>query len=290
METEHPQENDWYSTKDVVKSYEKWLELKAPEHRSAFGNRRRVDPEAADAEAIVFSILHAKRLNPKPAEIIGTGGVDFHCRPVGRPEFVVEVTAILRETISRHSGLSGRMENRVGSFGMVTDGLFNEAIGKAKQMSGYPMPRVLFVASSHPDTSLLFGAHGATELMIGTAAFSVPLEGRAGDARLIAKLQNSVFMRRNAKGDGIEAARRSISAIVLTHITGRGADLIGLLHPYPAYPFDPSTFETVHFLAVAEWPIVSERLRLGWVGPVPASTSIVNFPIRFGRKDFLSGD
>ena len=274
--------SDWYTTDEVVNSYRQWLAVKSPSHLKPFGQRMRHDAEAAQAEAVVFSILHAKRKNPRPAEVIGTGGVDFHCRPEGEAEFVVEVTALKNETVTRKSGLAGPSEgNRVGSFAMITSSLLGEAVNKASQLANYPMPRVLFLVSSHPDASLLMGAHGATELLTGTTAFSVPLTPSDAGVKMVARPRNSVFFRLNTAGDSVVPARQSISAIILTTITGRGANLIGVIHPEPAHPFNPKSFETVHFLKLREWPVEGDRLSIEWIGPEPNPTPMLHFPVRF---------
>lgn len=74
--------DDWFSAKDVVDSYCGWLEVKAPYHLKPFKERLQHDCEAADAEAVVFSVLHAKRKNPRPAEIIGVELTSTVVRPV----------------------------------------------------------------------------------------------------------------------------------------------------------------------------------------------------------------
>lgn len=280
---------DWFSVDDVVNSYVQWLEVKAPRHLKSFTERMTHDPQAGQAEAVVFSILHAKQKNPVPAEIIGAGGVDFHCRPNSEAEFVVEVTALHAEAVARKSGLTGRFDdsenNRVGSFAMITSSLLSEAIGKARQMANYPMPRVLFLVSSHGDASMLMGTRGAKELLTGTTSFSVPLGGSTDGIALSATLQNSVFMRLNSSGDGVEPARQSISAVILVGLTPHGCGLVGVLHPAPAHSFDPRTFSSVPFLKLIEWPITGNRFGVEWVGPEPDPTAMMHWPIALNDRE-----
>lgn len=164
---------------------------------------------------------------------------------------------------------------------MITPALLGEAINKASQMANYKMPRVLFLVTSHPDASFLMGTHGARELLLGTSAFSVPLMREDAPSQMVATLRNSVFFRLNATRDQVVPARQSISAIMLTSITPRGADLIGILHPQPAYPFSPGVFPTVHFLKLREWPVTGERLSIEWVGPEPNPTPVPHWPVSF---------
>jgi len=137
-----------FSIDGVVKSYIRWLDVRAPDHRLAFVQRLRNDPEAAHAEAVTFSVLRVKHKNPEPAEVVGTGGVDFLCHPRKRTAFVVEVTALSTAAVTAKSRLAGPLKgNRVGSFSRITTSLMREAVNKASQMSNFPMPRVLEVIS-----------------------------------------------------------------------------------------------------------------------------------------------
>jgi hypothetical protein len=274
----------FFSIDEVIKSYVAWLEVKAPEHRAAYVRRLRDEREGAQAEAITFALLRVKRRNPTPAGVVGIGGVDFLCKPDGRPEFVVEVTALSRDVVTAKSGLAGpQSENRVGSFSMITTTLMREAVNKATQMANYPMARVLVLASSHPDASLLMSARAAEELLTGTTVISMRLGDVTAKPELVAKLQNSVFFRMGARGD-VEPARQSISAILLMNITESGASLLGPLHPAPAHAFDTGTFDTVHFVRLREWPI-TDRFGIEWVGPVPAPTFVPHWPVTFEDRE-----
>jgi hypothetical protein len=277
-----------YSLTGVVDSYSEWLIVKSPQHAQAFKQRLRQDPEGAHAEAVTFAVLHAKRKNPRPAEIIGTGGVDFHCQPDQGSEFVVEVTALATKAVSEKSGLTGPGGNRVGAFSKITTSLMREAVNKASQMANYAMPRVLVLASSHPDASMLLGAYDAMTLLTGTTVIGVPLEGAAPISTL-AHLNNSVFMRINKAGNAIEPARQSISAILLMTISSAGAGVIGILHPEPRYVFDYRVFETIHFVKVRDWPI-SGGFSVEWVGPEPKPTFIPHWPIALRDKELRNLD
>ena len=175
----------------------------------------------------------------------------------------------------------------MSSFALNTWQLMREAINKASQMSGYDMPRVLVIASSHPDSSLLLGSHGATELLTGTTSFSAPISSTSSDPeiKIITRLQNSAFARIATSGDRVEPARQSISAILLMWITAGSADVIGLLHPEPRFPFDHRTFDTVHFVKFRDWPL-NDRFAIEWVGPSPDPTRIPHFPIEFEYSNF----
>jgi hypothetical protein len=227
---------DRYSIDGVIESYLQWLEVKSPPHFREFRRRLSSDREAAQAEAVTFAVLRVKRMNPIPLEVVGTGGVDFKCEPSSKPPFVVEVTALNPDAVTSQTGLQGpEGGNTVSSFALNTRQLMGEAINKASQMSGYDMPRVLVIASSHPDSSLLLGSHGATELLTGTTSFSVSTSSPESDLRIITRLKGSAFAKVATSGDRVEPARQSISAILLMTITAGYANIIGLLHRHSSF-------------------------------------------------------
>src|SRR5262245_13593364 len=82
-----------------VDAYTVWLSVNAPEHRAAFISRLSADPEAARAEAAVFSLCRLLSLDPCPAEDPGTGGADFVSRGTTQP-IVVEVTALRADSVA----------------------------------------------------------------------------------------------------------------------------------------------------------------------------------------------
>ena len=259
----------------VVESYRSWLEVKAPEHLKAFKQRLDVDPEAARAEAVTFNVLRVAGVRPTPGEVIGKGGSDFICN---KPEMVVEVTSISIDTVTKASGLKHPMSG-MGGFSQITRNLLREAINKATQLADYPMPRLLVIATEHSGGSLLMNAHSAQELLTGTTSFSIPIGGPAADITMVTQLANSVFCRPTNEGK-VEPSRRSISAVVLMTISQDIANVIGLLHPDPAVPFDPNVLSNVHFLRFRSWPLEAGKpFGVEWVGPQPSPTPFPHFPV-----------
>lgn len=101
---------------------------------------------------------------------------------------------------------------------------------------------------------------------------------------MITRLKNSAFARIAASGDRVEPAPQSISAILLMTITEGYANVIGVLHPEPRFPFDHQTFDTVHFVKFRDWP-VSDRFAIEWVGPAPDPTPIPHVPIELEDRE-----
>src|SRR5579863_5582720 len=61
-------------------------------HFDQFKKRLKADPQAATAEAIVFSHLRAQNLHPELFEDPTSGGPDFRC--LAPAPFLVEVTSL----------------------------------------------------------------------------------------------------------------------------------------------------------------------------------------------------
>jgi hypothetical protein len=71
------------SIAETVAAYSLLLELRYPDHHREFQLRTASDPNAANAEAIVFSWLRWQRLSPTPSDAPGLGAsVDTQNRPV----------------------------------------------------------------------------------------------------------------------------------------------------------------------------------------------------------------
>jgi hypothetical protein len=152
------------SLEEVAKAHAEYLGIKHPDHHQKFVKLLAADREAAFGEAVVFSLLKTYfRVRPEPADVPGTGGVDFVCFKGGAEEFVVEVTSLKPEAVAAHSKIPTAIENGGGAFQMTRDQLFSTVRGKADQLSGYACPRVLAITSTHQASSFLLGAMGASQ-------------------------------------------------------------------------------------------------------------------------------
>jgi hypothetical protein len=273
---------------ELVESYVTWMEVKVPGHRQAFVRRLKHEPEAAHAEAVMFSILRAAALNPTPGEDVSTGGYRLPVQADRSPTFCRRSYGDPHRDRLEDIGTATRGTRKSGfrGFSQITRGLLNEAINKADQLANYPMARVLVIATEHPDASLLMGAHSATELLAGTTAISVRVGDIAvGETQIVATLRNSVFFRLTQDGTQVEPARQSISAILLVTIGRGGASMIGLLHPAAAHAFDHTCLPKVHFVRLTDWPITDNKLRMEWMGPAPDPTSIYHSRIQFTDEE-----
>ena len=136
------------STADIINSYKDYLFVKYPSHHKTFRSRLKEHPESAKAEAVMFSIMRSKFSDVKIGEDVSTGGADFICISE-KSKFIVEVTSLETSAVSKQSGLKNEIpENSTASwFSPITHMLRTKASGKADQVSGVDMPRVLAITT-----------------------------------------------------------------------------------------------------------------------------------------------
>ena len=135
----------WRLTGRGRTEYSTLLQINSPSHLKLFRDRLKSDPDAAKSEAAVFSWLRAERLNPTIAESVNSGGVDYRCAPESRAPFLVEVTHLDSEAITRRSGLPDEIDDAVNTFSQITPKLWAKAKGKAAQLADHDDARVLII-------------------------------------------------------------------------------------------------------------------------------------------------
>lgn len=275
------------SVTDIVSGYLDFLLLKSRDHERRFRQLVHAQPQAARAEAAVFSFLRQQRLRPVVAEVVGEGGVDFLCGPGSPENFVVEVTSLDDEALAKKSGWLDVIEDGVGSFRLVTNVLRRKASGKTPQLAGYPMPRVLAFVSSHVGSDAFVGTIAAQSLMTGDIKISVPLGGTA-EPKEVTDFSDSVFIRFDKKGH-VVACRHSISAILLVALFDSAMKLVGMLHPEPRFAFEIPTFPEVPFLRAKAWPILEGKIETEWIIAHPQSALFHHFPIAITNEE-LKGE
>jgi hypothetical protein len=114
------------TVRDVLEYYRCYLSRNRDlaDHCTQFLKRENSDPQAAEAEAVVFSRLRAEKLEPRLFEDTGTGGPDFLCTPSGNDRFLVEATSSDTEMVSERSRLPAKITGPGGgAFGLITDKL-----------------------------------------------------------------------------------------------------------------------------------------------------------------------
>ena len=169
-----------------------------------------------------------------------------------------------------------------GPFSLPTAVLQSRVKEKVPQLSKHPMPRVLAILSSHIGADAFFSAEGATCLLLGGYEFCCPIGASSEETFNRAKLENSVFLRRDqANPDRVVACRQSVSAILLLALDGRGFSVVGVLHPEARFPIDPRTFPPkVPFSRLQPWPPADGTVQIEWTADAhPLSTRFDVEPI-----------
>ena len=240
--------DDMRTVDNLLDEYKYFLDTNQPEHSNSFDQRCNHQPEAARAEAVVFSFFKWNGYDIRVEETGNEGGVDFRVQTEST-DFVVEVTSILRETFTKHSGapekpISGKGYNT--NLYEVADQILSRAARKAGQMSGYNCPRILVIACEHPEyVDVLHdkGAFGPKMFLTSPPKLEIPSGNNITD------LKYSLFLR--FENDRIVFCRKSISAVLLFYINKKtGSEIVGLLHPKPAYNFSIEFLPSVPFVEV----------------------------------------
>ncbi len=256
------------SIAEVVDSY--WIFLARNNysaHLERFRQRLASAPEAAEAEAVVFSFLWSEKTRPDIFEDLSEGGPDFCCEPPGKTKtkFLVEVSSLESGAVARRSELPERITGTGGgAFSLITPLLQGKATAKAAQLAKYSLPGVLAITASHDCAGLLMDRLAAEFLLISDPVLKVRLGDISDRGSQVTDLRRSVFFKPGKSGREIIPCRRSISAILLVAISGFQADVVGILHPEPSVAFTPALLPQVPYLRVKNWPISDGRIEVEW--------------------------
>jgi hypothetical protein len=128
---------------EVANAYSLFLEVCHPDHLKLFKNRLRSDPDAAKAEAVVFSWLRWQRYEPHVAESPGSGGVDYLCASESKKPFFIEVTHLNRDAVARQSEWPDELSEVARIFSMITPKLSSKTRAMASQLAEQGAPRIL---------------------------------------------------------------------------------------------------------------------------------------------------
>lgn len=273
----------------MLESYAEYLRNGHPENAKRFDEARSSDREAAVAEAIVFGMLQGFNVDPQINDAVKTGGADFICcasrGPLFRRQpgdrFVVEATSLNPDAVTDRSRIPNAVPEDVsgGAFGLVTMNIRNKAADKAPQLSGYQMPRVLAIASSHVGVAALFNDATATWAIVSEPHWRQEIGSGSVDTNEYTDLEKSVFIRPGPNGS-IVACRKSISAVLLIAVYGDKSEVWGILHPEPAFPLNIAFLPDLPFVRISPWPVVGGRISTEWIVAHPGGYSAQHFPVR----------
>lgn len=274
---------------DILNWYSGNLRDKHPKNFKLFERSRKLNPEAAIAEAITFHLLTYMRVGPEINEQVGSGGVDFICCASRAPffkrlpqnQFVVEATSFDQDAVSKRSripkvipaGISG------GAIGLLTQNICNKAKQKNKQLKGYAMPRVLAIVSSHPGGAVLFNSATVKWALVSEEHFIHRIGSPVADPTNYTDLKNSVFIKLGPDGESIVPCRREISAILLIAVDGAASEVYGIVHPEPEYPLNLEFLPNLPFVRIAQWPVAEGRIIVDWVITHPHGLNVRHYQL-----------
>ena len=242
---------------DLLDEHRHFLDANHSERCKSFHELCRTEPEAARAEAVVFSFFKRNGYDIQVEETRNEGGVDFRAQ-TENTEFVVEVTSILQKTFTKRSGVPRRLISgkvyRPDPYGVARQ-IRHKAFEKAKQMSGYDCPTILTITCEYPEYGyvlqskdndfnpcMFIASPPKAEMRYDPESYTSYIVGNATD------LKYSLFFRFNER-DRIVFCRKQVSAVLLFYINEKyGAAIVGLLHPRPTYQFSHELLPSVPFV------------------------------------------
>jgi len=247
---------------DILENYKNYLRVKHDLRFKLFERLEKKDPQAARAEAVVFSFLRSQGLDPHIEEDPSTGGVDFICG-TGSGAFYVEVTSVEREAAATRSGIPNEIEEQKAFwFDFITQSLWNKVYRKSRQFAAITRPALLVITGEHVASEVFFGEIGAQTLLVGDVQIRVSVGQPGLEETLSTQYNNSAFI--NKRGEIHEPSQR-ISGILLIGINQNYYSMVGILNPDPKHAFPIGNLPSVSFLRLDVWPPKDGIFRTQWV-------------------------
>lgn len=281
----------------MLDSYSAHLHQGQPDNAKRFDGLRVAERDAAIAEAVVFATLQGLNVNPQINDDVTTGGADFLCCASRSPllarsaqdQFIVEATCLNPDAVTSRSKIPNAIPEEIsgGAFGLVTQNIYNKAKDKATQLGGYPMPRILAIASAHQGVAVLFNSATAKYALVSDPYWKQEIGCNKIDDTQYTALETSVFIKPGPDGT-IVPCRQSISAILLIAVYGDKSQVWGILHPQPAYPLNINFLPNLPFVRISPWPVADGKIMTEWVIASPEGFETPHFPIRPSRRSARS--
>ena len=259
----------------LLDEYKHFLNSNHPENSNSFHQRCNSQPEAARAEAVVFSFFKQNGYDIRVEETRSEGGVDFRVQ-TANTEFVTEVASIKKEAFTRRSGAPERpIRGYYTDLYRVAQKTREVAYNKTEQMSGYNCPTILIITCEHPEYGYLLRSKdefGPPMFIASPPIYDISTR------KNVTRLEYSLFFRFNER-NRVVFCRTQISAVLFFYIDEKhGAEIVGLLHPKPTYKFSRELLSSVPFVKalVPERVLTSEmedysvedfdnRIRTRWI-------------------------
>jgi hypothetical protein len=242
--------------RSLADGHRQWLSQFDPQNLADWNRSLKYDPEAALCEAAVRERLqqHGVTVEPYRKADSRSQGPDFRCSIDGHT-FYVEVTCVLIDSATKQTGIPEGGHEGFHSFKIfgMTQAVLQKCGPKTRQCANLDAPVLVAIGTFHTDAA----GHSFQPLLIGSVltgqtglSWSVDTEtGEQGETEQSTDLKSAAFLRFNSETDEIEPIRSPISGVLLCGLTLR-AEFIGVLHPQPCCPFDPSWLPKIEFASV----------------------------------------
>lgn len=242
-----------------IKQHRVWLKDFNKRRLKKWNDLLQANPEAAICEAKTRVLLADHNVGIQPYEDLSQGGPDFACSKNGRA-FYVETTCISVEAATRTTKLCPGGSPDIDDiwFKDMTDKFRFEIGGKVKQCSKVKAPRIVVIGTLHPQASdCCFDELAAEEVLTGTTYITGEINTKTGEkvggTYEVTKLENSAFIKSGKDSTNwIEHVRCSVSAVLLCGFGSNPPNVVGCLHPCPAYAFDKVLLPKMKFFRLAD--------------------------------------
>ncbi len=238
----------------LADQHRNWLKSFDPQHLANWEKLLNGNPEAAFCEATIRRRLQRNGLTVSPNEKIDSSQAapDFRCT-VGDQWFYVEATCVSIAVAVKKSGIPKGGNKGLAPFkpfGM-TEAIFHKCGPKTKQCANLDAPALVAIGTFHVDAaSASFKKVLIDSVLTGNSSMAWNVDPttakQVGEAHQWTELENAAFLRLNENSNEVKSIHSPVSGVLLCGLT-LASDFIGVLHPLPCRPFDPSLLPGVEF-------------------------------------------
>jgi hypothetical protein len=256
---------------ELSDEHRQWLSSFDPRYLKNWEKMLEADDEASLTEAAVRRMLQRHGVAVEPNEGLSgvCGGPDFRCTANGN-RFYVEATCITCAVAVKRSGIvdgtSGPAPFNV--MGM-NEAVFSEIQGKASQCRDLDGPALVAVGTFHSTAAMVcFKKALVSRVLTGETKMAWGIDAstgqQVGDTHDATQLRAAGFLRPD-KTLGVSFARHSVSGVLLCAVGLEDKKPLGILHPNPIRPFDPTLLPDIEF-GIVKVDSTSMRLQAKWPG------------------------
>ena len=207
---------NWYSHL-LEKMHRKWLSQYDPRHARLWEKDLNNDREAALCEVQVRRVLQkvGATVRPNPASIGHSPAPDFLCT-IGESQVFVEVACVTSKTMTKRTHLPEVPNKKLSGFTMTgfLDAMIQKCKKKKDQCQSDQLPTLLAIGTFHPLGSCIVVRKFNMDLVLSDEAFlSCP----------------------------------TISGVIAFGFGVKRIPRLGVLHPHPTIPFNPTLLPSIEF-------------------------------------------